>query len=85
VIGFEDAPIQAHRLLHVDAELRVELAEQGRCERLQHARMRIDRSGSHEQARRRRDLVEDAVLVGQRRERRQCGGHARDVSRARTP
>jgi hypothetical protein len=52
IFGLEHAAIELRHLLHVGAELRVELAQQRGAHGAQYPRIGIDRPRSHEQARR---------------------------------
>ena len=51
VRGAEHGAVERHHLVHVGGELRVELALQGDRHRPQHARIDVDRSRPHQQAR----------------------------------
>lgn len=55
--GLEDAAIELHRLVHVVRHRRVVLADQGSGKRSQYTRVRIDRTGAHQQALGRMNLV----------------------------
>lgn len=51
VSGLKHLPVERHGVAHVLAELGIELAEQLRRHRAQHAWIGIDRAGAHEEAR----------------------------------
>src|ERR1041384_1819985 len=57
VLGLEHAAIELRNLLHVLAKLRVELPEELGAHRAQHARIGVDRPGTHQQPRRGIDVV----------------------------
>ena len=57
VAGAKHFPVEGHDVVHVAGEHRIELAQQGHRHRPQHARIGLDRSGAHEQARRRVQFI----------------------------
>ena len=60
----EDAAIELRDLLHVLAELRIELPEELRAHRPQHARVGVDRSRPHEEPRRGVDVAHCILIHG---------------------